>query len=64
MRAGDLETMRQILKAVPAIEYICLDVANGYSEHFVEYVKQVREEFPKHTIMVLVCFHNFHCADL
>uniref|UniRef100_A0A8D0CQV7 GMP reductase n=1 Tax=Sander lucioperca TaxID=283035 RepID=A0A8D0CQV7_SANLU len=31
--------------------YICLDVANGYSEYFVEFVKTVREKFPKHTIM-------------
>uniref|UniRef100_A0A8C4HPC2 GMP reductase n=1 Tax=Dicentrarchus labrax TaxID=13489 RepID=A0A8C4HPC2_DICLA len=31
--------------------YICLDVANGYSEYFVEFVKTVRERFPKHTIM-------------
>uniref|UniRef100_A0A7N5K1P0 GMP reductase n=1 Tax=Ailuropoda melanoleuca TaxID=9646 RepID=A0A7N5K1P0_AILME len=30
---------------------ICLDVANGYSEHFVEFVKDVRKRFPKHTIM-------------
>jgi GMP reductase len=56
MRAGDLESMRQILAAVPAIEFICLDVANGYSEHFVEYVKQVHKEFPNHTIMVNICF--------
>uniref|UniRef100_A0A3B4DR67 GMP reductase n=1 Tax=Pygocentrus nattereri TaxID=42514 RepID=A0A3B4DR67_PYGNA len=32
-------------------EYICLDVANGYSEHFVEFVRTVREKFPNHTIM-------------
>uniref|UniRef100_A0A671U4F4 GMP reductase n=1 Tax=Sparus aurata TaxID=8175 RepID=A0A671U4F4_SPAAU len=31
--------------------YICLDVANGYSEYFVEFVKTVRGKFPKHTIM-------------
>uniref|UniRef100_A0A8D2AJ13 GMP reductase n=1 Tax=Sciurus vulgaris TaxID=55149 RepID=A0A8D2AJ13_SCIVU len=30
---------------------ICLDVANGYSEHFVEFVKDVRKRFPRHTIM-------------
>uniref|UniRef100_A0A8I5UTH4 GMP reductase n=1 Tax=Pongo abelii TaxID=9601 RepID=A0A8I5UTH4_PONAB len=30
---------------------ICLDVANGYSEHFVEFVKDVRKRFPQHTIM-------------
>lgn len=51
MRAGDLEKLKVILELVPEIEYICLDVANGYSEHFVEFVKQVRKEFPHHTIM-------------
>ena len=60
MRAGDLEKLKKILEAVPEIEFICLDVANGYSEHFVEFVKQVRQEFPKHTIMVsCVCFVVF-----
>jgi GMP reductase len=33
------------------IPNICLDVANGYSEHFVEVVKKTRKHFPKHTIM-------------
>uniref|UniRef100_A0A8B9XXQ5 GMP reductase n=1 Tax=Bos mutus grunniens TaxID=30521 RepID=A0A8B9XXQ5_BOSMU len=32
-------------------KYVCLDVANGYSEHFVEFVKDVRKRFPAHTIM-------------
>uniref|UniRef100_A0A8C2P0H5 GMP reductase n=1 Tax=Capra hircus TaxID=9925 RepID=A0A8C2P0H5_CAPHI len=32
-------------------KYVCLDVANGYSEHFVEFVKDVRKRFPEHTIM-------------
>lgn len=49
---ADLEKLCAILEAVPALKYICLDVANGYSEHFVEFVKMVRERFPKHTIMV------------
>lgn len=48
----DLEKLCAILEAVPALKYICLDVANGYSEYFVEFVKTVREKFPKHTIMV------------
>jgi len=52
MRAGDLEKLKIILDLVPEVKYICLDVANGYSEHFVEFVKQVRTEFPNHTIMV------------
>ena len=33
------------------VERICLDVANGYSEHFVERLKRLREEFPDATIM-------------
>lgn len=36
---------------MPEVKFICLDVANGYSEHFVEFVKQVRARFPHHTIM-------------
>ncbi|XP_048881194.1 GMP reductase 1-like isoform X2 [Brienomyrus brachyistius] len=47
----DFEKLCTILKAVPAIKYICLDVANGYSEHFIEFVKTVRGKFPNHTIM-------------
>jgi len=31
--------------------YICLDVANGYSQHFVNFVKKVRDTFPDHIIM-------------
>ena len=33
------------------VTIICLDVANGYSEHFVQYVKKVRARFPTHTII-------------
>ncbi|XP_071784681.1 GMP reductase 1-like [Asterias amurensis] len=47
----DVVKLTQIVKAVPAIDYICLDVANGYSELFVQHVKTVREMFPEHTIM-------------
>ena len=31
--------------------FICLDVANGYSQHFVNFVKKVRDNFPEHIIM-------------
>jgi len=48
---GDFEKMKAILAAVPEITTVCLDVANGYSEHFVLYVRKVREEFPNKTIM-------------
>lgn len=48
----DFERLAAILAAVPQIQYICVDVANGYSEHFVHFVKDVRQKFPSHTIMV------------
>jgi GMP reductase len=32
-------------------EFICIDVANGYSEHFGDFVAQVRKEFPTKTII-------------
>lgn len=51
MTAADLERLKKCVAAAPDAPFICLDVANGYSEHFVEFVKQVRAEFPKHTII-------------
>ena len=48
----DSETMDQILQEFPQIPAICLDVANGYSEHFVEFVKEIREKHPEHIIIV------------
>ncbi|MCI4377225.1 hypothetical protein PGIGA_G00201160 [Pangasianodon gigas] len=47
----DFERLAAILAAVPQIQYICVDVANGYSEHFVHFVKDTRQKFPSHTIM-------------
>ncbi len=47
-----------MISAIPEIEYICVDVANGYSEHFVEFVRLVRKEFPDKTIFVRdFCFY-------
>lgn len=48
----DNEVLDVILHEFPQIPAICLDVANGYSEHFVEFVKDVRARHPEHIIMV------------
>jgi len=48
---GDFERLCDILENVPDVKFICLDVANGYSQFFVEYVERVRKAFPTHTIM-------------
>jgi GMP reductase len=47
----DHETLREILKAIPRLQFICIDVANGYSEHFGKFVNKVRSEFPSKTII-------------
>lgn len=52
MSQADFEKLSEILKAVPSLTFICLDVANGYSQHFVEFVRKVRLTFPTHTIIV------------
>lgn len=49
--AGDMDKLTAILSAVPDIQFICIDVANGYSEHFVQFVRDVRKKYPTHTIL-------------
>ncbi len=61
---GDFEKLVAILAAVPQIQYICVDVANGYSEHFVNFVKDVRQKFPTHTIMVSDPTTDQHFIDI
>ena len=43
MSEHDFDVLEQILDPIPGIKFICLDVANGYSEHFVAFVKKVRD---------------------
>ena len=46
----DFKQLGNLLDKNP-ISFICLDVANGYSEHFVDFIKRVREKWPKKVIM-------------
>ena len=39
------------LQQTADFDFICLDVANGYSEHFVDFVKRMRDEFSDKIIM-------------
>lgn len=48
---ADFEKLQKIVEAVPQIQTICLDVANGYADAFTEFVKRVRKQFPKHIIL-------------
>ncbi|XP_065913485.1 GMP reductase 2-like [Dysidea avara] len=48
---ADSENLKRIVDLLPDIKYLCLDVANGYSEHFVAFVTDIRKQFPNQTIM-------------
>jgi len=49
--ADDLQRLHRTLDDHPLISYICIDVANGYSERFINTVQYIREEYPDHTII-------------
>ncbi|OQR94288.1 GMP reductase 2 [Achlya hypogyna] len=49
--ASDLGRVSEVLAKFEAIAFVCLDVANGYSEMFVDAVRHVREAHPTHTII-------------
>jgi len=51
MNDADEEKLGKIIESIPEINAICLDVANGYSEHFLALVKRTRERFPEHILM-------------
>lgn len=49
---AEYEKFVSVMKAAPgAIRYVCIDVANGYTEAFVSFVKKMRENFPDVVIM-------------
>lgn len=47
----DMARLDEILKLVPAVDMICIDVANGYAEAFVKCIRDVRAKYPGKTIM-------------
>ncbi len=49
-REDDFSALKDIAKQIDS-PFICLDVANGYSEAFVECVRRARAEFTDKTIM-------------
>jgi GMP reductase len=48
---NDAEKLSKILKQSTAPKFICIDVANGYSEHFVDFVKSTRNQYPDKVII-------------
>jgi len=48
---ADGKKLDVILKENTSLRFICLDVANGYSEKFVDFVKATRNKFPGKVII-------------
>ncbi len=48
---ADSKKLKAIFNSNPQLKFICIDVANGYSEHFVNFVKQTRKSYPDKIIM-------------
>ena len=49
---ADYEKFRRVKNAAgDAIAYLCVDVANGYTKSFVDFIRKVRDAYPKVTMM-------------
>lgn len=48
---NDIQKVDEIFTQNPQLKFLCIDVANGYSEHFVHYVHAARERHPEIVIM-------------
>jgi GMP reductase len=48
---NDFKKIGEIFEQSPQLKFICIDVANGYSEHFVSFLKKAREQYPDKVII-------------
>jgi GMP reductase len=48
---ADFNKTKELFEANPKLKFLVIDVANGYSEHFVSFVKKARESFTDKTII-------------
>jgi len=51
IKKEDFQRLDQVLKEFSFFRFICVDVANGYSERFSSFIKSVREKYPTKTII-------------
>ncbi|PKQ43995.1 GMP reductase [Confluentibacter flavum] len=47
----DSDKLATIISRNPQLKFICIDVANGYSEHFANFVKKMRGLYPDKVII-------------
>jgi GMP reductase len=47
----DNNRLSAIFTSHPQLKFICIDVANGYSEYFANFVKNIRDQYPEKVII-------------
>ena len=47
----DHEKFRRVYEQAPNIKFVCIDVANGYSERFTDFVREFRKLYP-HVVII------------
>ena len=48
---SDYERLQHLMDRYPLVQFICIDVANGYTESFSSFVAKVRTRYPQKTII-------------
>ena len=48
---ADHDKFRRVYEEAPDIKFVCIDVANGYSERFTDFVRRFRELYP-HIVII------------
>jgi GMP reductase len=48
---GDIDKLDNIFEMDDRFKFICIDVANGYTESFIHVVQQIRERYPRKVII-------------
>ncbi len=51
IKEEDTEALSRLTAAIPQIKFICLDVANGYTQRFAAVVARTREKYPDKIII-------------
>ena len=47
----DLENVSEIINMGSDLDFVCIDVANGYTEHFVNFIRKFKERHPSNTLI-------------
>ncbi|ALX79852.1 GMP reductase [Cronobacter malonaticus] len=61
---ADFAKTKEILALSASLQFICIDVANGYSEHFVQFVAKARAAWPDKAIIAGNVVTGEMCEEL